>query len=170
MSGDPARHTRRFPGDPTELPSWTEAKNEQGERLIAIEDLLNLSKFEDFSQQLQNIHDFVHPWVGGTSPDDPNLGGDMGSIPVAAFDPIFYAHHTMIDRLWYMWQVKHGVNNIPSNYLPQVLAPFGATVEQVLDINALGYEYASSSAAAVPASPAPGGSGTTVGAAGDRTH
>ncbi len=166
MTDDPARRTRRFPGDPGELPSWTKSKNERGDRLVAIEDLLNLSKFEDFSHQLQNIHDFVHPWVGGISPDDPNLGGDMGSIPVAAFDPIFYAHHTMIDRLWYMWQVKHGVNNIPSNYLDRVLAPFAATVEQVLDINALGYEYASSSASAVPATSAPAAGGSPAAAAG----
>lgn len=164
MTGDPARRTRRFPGNPRELPSWTKTKNEQGDRLMAIEDLLNLSKFEDFSHQLQNIHDFVHPWVGGISPDDPNLGGDMGSIPVAAFDPIFYAHHTMIDRLWYLWQVKNGVDNIPPNYLNEVLAPFGATVKQVLDINALGYEYASSSAAAVPAAAAPAATGRGSGA------
>jgi tyrosinase len=154
MIDDPARRTRRFPGKPSELPNWTKTKSVQGDRLLAIDELLSLAKFEDFSHQLQNIHDFVHPWVGGISPDDPNLGGDMGSIPVAAFDPIFYAHHTMIDRLWYLWQIKHGVNNIPSNYLNQVLAPFGASVEQVLDINALGYEYASSIAAATAAGPA----------------
>jgi tyrosinase len=48
----------------------------------------------------------------------------------------------MIDRLWYLWQIKHGVNNIPPNLLPMVLQPFTLTVRDVLSINALGYEYA----------------------------
>ena len=39
MTGDPARRTRRFPGNPSELPSFTKSKTEQGDRLIAIEDL-----------------------------------------------------------------------------------------------------------------------------------
>lgn len=150
MPGDPARRTRRFPGDPSELPSWTQTKTEQGTRLLAIEDLLNLQSFVDFSAQIENIHDFVHPWAGGIDPQDANTGGDMGMIPVAAFDPLFYAHHTMIDRLWYLWQLKQGVNNIPAAYLNQVLAPFNATVQQVLDVTGLGYEYAGSSASAGP--------------------
>ena len=82
---------------------------------------------------------------------NPTWAATWALIPVAAFDPIFYAHHTMIDRLWYLWQVQEWrrTTSLP-NYLNEVLAPFGATVKQVLDINALGYEYASSSAAAVP--------------------
>jgi tyrosinase len=160
MPGDPARMTRRFPGDPSELPSWTKTKTEEGQQLMAIDELLNLQQFIDFSAQLENIHDFVHPWAGGIDPSDPNVGGDMGMIPVAAFDPLFYAHHAMIDRLWYLWQLKHGVNNIPGAYLNQVLAPFSLTVAQVLDITALGYEYAGSSAAAGPnVSPAAAGGG-----------
>jgi polyphenol oxidase len=35
-------------------------------------------------------------WTG--SPDDPNP--DMGNLSLAARDPIFYAHHCNIDRLW----------------------------------------------------------------------
>ena len=147
---EPARQTRRFPGDPQQLPSWTEPRDEDGTELLAIDDLLKLPSFVDFSQQLQNIHDFVHPWVGGTDPNDPNVGGDMGTIPRAAFDPIFYAHHTMVDRLWYLWQLKHGTANIPAQYLDKALAPFALTVRQVLDIGALGYEYAGSSATAGP--------------------
>jgi tyrosinase len=50
----------------------------------------------------------------------------------------------MIDRLWYLWQIRHGVNNIPPDLLSMVLQPFSLTVRDVLDINALGYEYAAS--------------------------
>jgi tyrosinase len=71
----------------------------------------------------------------------------MGSIATSAFDPAFWAHHAMIDRLWYLWQLRHGVNNIPANYLDKALFP-GYTVGQVLDVRALGYDYASAAVAA----------------------
>lgn len=31
----------------------------------------------------------------------------MGQIVYAAFDPIFWAHHCMIDPLWRIWQLRH---------------------------------------------------------------
>ena len=39
-------------------------------------------------------HDRVHGYVGGS----------MGQVPTAAFDPIFWSHHSMVDRIWYLWQ------------------------------------------------------------------
>jgi tyrosinase len=48
----------------------------------------------------------------------------------------------MIDRLWYVWQLRQGINNISPELLPLVLQPFGLTVRDVLNVNALGYEYA----------------------------
>jgi tyrosinase len=134
MPDDPARRTRRFPGDPGELPT-----PEQVDRLLGLRD------FIDFSTQVQDLHDQIHGWAGGIDPANPDQGGDMGSIASAAFDPLFWAHHAMIDRLWYLWQLEHGVDNIPPDYLRQSLAPFGYTVEQVLDTRRLGYEYATSS-------------------------
>lgn len=118
---DPARQTQRAPDDPSNLPT---ADGVQG--------LLGLGNYVDFSNQLQDIHDNIHGWVGG----------DMGVIAVSAFDPIFWSHHCMIDRIWYLWQLQNGVNNIPANYLDMALAPFAMTVRDVLDINQLGYEYA----------------------------
>lgn len=149
MPGDRARRTRRFPGSPGDLP----AMNQNTPANPSIESLLNLSSFVDFSNQVQDVHDFIHGWAGGTNPRNPNQGGDMGNIGVAAFDPLFWAHHAMIDRLWYLWQLRHGVNNIPPNYLNRVLAPFPYTVSQVLDVHSLGYDYASSSST----TSAPGG-------------
>ena len=122
------RQTRRFPGNPAQLPTATK-----------ITDLLNLGHFNDFSNQLENIHDFIHGWTGG---NNGSIGGDMSSLATAAWDPIFYSHHCMIDRLWYVWQSKHGINNIPASLLPLVLTPFNMKVQDVLSINALGYEYA----------------------------
>jgi tyrosinase len=147
MPGDPARTTRRFPGDPSELPSMDQPDPAAG--LPSVDDVLSLSQYVDFSNQLQNVHDFIHGWTGGVNPDDPNEGGDMGSIAVSAFDPIFWAHHAMIDRLWNLWQLRWGTNNIPADYLGKVLAPFQFTVRDVLDIRELGYDYAIASSTSV---------------------
>ncbi len=125
MNGQPERRTTRNPGNPAELPSPEE-----------LDDLLDLTDFRDFSDQLQDIHDGIHGWVGG----------DMGSIATSAFEPVFWAHHTMIDRAWYLWQQRHGVTNIPVQYLDRALFP-GLTVQQVLDVRALGYDYAAASVA-----------------------
>lgn len=144
MPDDPARRTRRFPGPPDELPFMDRDQPLDRPRLRAINTLLGLTKFTDFTNQLQNVHDFMHGWCGGTNPADPTQGGDMGVIATSAFDPIFWAHHCMIDRLWYLWQLKNGVSNVPSSYLARPLAPFGKTVADVLDITQLGYEYATS--------------------------
>lgn len=122
------RMTRRFPGNPSALPTQAQVTN-----------LLNLNQYTDFTNQLENIHDGIHGWTGG---NNGTIGGDMGSLGTAAWDPIFWSHHCMIDRLWNLWQLKHGVNNITPSLLPMVLQPFGLKVQDVLSINALGYEYA----------------------------
>jgi tyrosinase len=137
MDGTPAGPTERQPGDPSQLPSMTRTDPALGPGLHSINYLLGLTSYVDFSNQLQNIHDAVHGWVGGA----------MGSVPTSAFDPIFYSHHCMIDRVWYLWQLKHGPHNIPANYPDKVLAPFHLTVAQVLDVRSLGYDYATSVAA-----------------------
>jgi tyrosinase len=112
--------TTRSTGAPAELPSAAE-----------IERILSIPTFEEFSSELQNQHDAVHGWTGG----------DMGVVATSAFDPIFWSHHAMIDRLWYLWQVRHGVANIPPNYLNLVLAPWNLTVKDVLSVTELGYTY-----------------------------
>jgi tyrosinase len=97
-----------------------------------IEEVLLLGSFKDFTEQLENYHNNVHVWVGG----------DMGDIPFAAFDPIFWAHHAMIDRIWRIWQLEHSKSAMPASLLNQALPPFNMTVAQTLDTDALGYDYA----------------------------
>jgi tyrosinase len=65
----------------------------------------------------------------------------MGDVTTASYDPVFFAHHCMIDRIWYLWQVKNG-NRVPQALLDLPLVPFGKTVRDVLDVQLLGYEYA----------------------------
>ena len=71
----------------------------------------------------------------------------MASVATAAYDPIFWAHHCMIDRLWYLWQLDHAGAGIPARLLDRALAPFPMTVRDTLDVTRLGYDYAGSTAA-----------------------
>lgn len=97
-----------------------------------VQQALDAPTFIDFSNFAESVHDNVHVWVGGT----------MSEVPVAAFDPIFWAHHCTIDRLWYLWQLGHPGGDPPRSILGRALAPFPMTVADTLSINALGYEYA----------------------------
>lgn len=91
-----------------------------------------VSDFETFNDLIETVHDSIHGFVGG----------DMASVATAAYDPIFFAHHAMIDRLWYLWQLEHGVDNFPEALKSMTLAPFNTTIEEVLNVQELGYEYA----------------------------
>jgi tyrosinase len=113
--------TVRAPGPPEELPTAD-----------IIQSVLSEATFDGFTGRLEDQHNQVHGWVGGS----------MSIIPLAAFDPVFWAHHTMIDRLWYMWQLNNPNGGVGSVPLTQALEGFPLTVSQVLNINQLGYEYA----------------------------
>ena len=87
--------------------------------------------FADFSLLVESIHAGVHTWVGGA----------MSLISVASYDPLFWAHHAMVDRLWYLWQLETQ-GRPPAELLDHALPPFPMTVRDTLDISRLGYEYA----------------------------
>jgi tyrosinase len=99
---------------------------------IDVSDILDDSDWASVSDRLEDLHDQVHVWVGG----------DMQDVTTAAYDPLFFAHHCMIDRLWYLWQVRYGNGGIPRDLLSLSLRPFGLTFAEVLDTQRLGYEYA----------------------------
>ena len=46
--------------------------------------------FLAFQKKIETIHDDMHVWTGGI----------MVDIEWAAYDPLFFAHHTMVDRAW----------------------------------------------------------------------
>jgi tyrosinase len=122
--GRPApERTLRQPNAPGALPLPT---RDEIRRALLINDFL------DFSSQIEELHGRVHVWVGGT----------MASIAFAAFDPIFWAHHTMIDRLWRLWQLRHPNARPPASILADALPPFRMTVRETLDVTELGYDYA----------------------------
>jgi tyrosinase len=113
--------TRRTPSLSTPLPT-----PEQITALLAIPD------FDTFSGELDDIHGGIHMWVGG----------HMSKLAYSAYDPIFWHHHAMIDRLWRMWQLQHGKAGPPESLWDASLPPFGMSVRQTLSVTTLGYDYA----------------------------
>lgn len=64
---------------------------------------------------LESPHNSMHLAVGGF--DVPGQGdfssvsganGDMGENDTAGLDPIFFFHHCFVDRVFWLWQKKHG--------------------------------------------------------------
>ena len=52
------------------------------------------------------------------------VNGDMGSVPTAAIDPIFYLHHANVDRLWDLWLAQGGGRADPINDSTWKSTPF----------------------------------------------
>ncbi|KAK1700074.1 hypothetical protein BDP55DRAFT_645836 [Colletotrichum godetiae] len=55
------------------------------------------SKKDEFFHwgSIEDVHNAVHDYIGG----------NMGFPAISAFDPIFWLHHTNIDRIFAIWQV-----------------------------------------------------------------
>jgi tyrosinase len=104
-----------------------------------VDAVLAEADFATFTALVEELHNQVHVWTGGPR-------GHMGQVPWAAFDPIFWAHHAMVDRLWRLWQLRHNAPGPPQASWDQTLPPFPMTIRQTLDVTGLGYDYASSTA------------------------
>ncbi len=106
-----------------------------------------------FNQDLDfGVHGNVHVLVGNSR--------NMGSVPWAASDPIFWMHHCNIDRLWASWNAAGRKNPTDSSWLNQsfVFADANgqrvvATIKDFTDISKLGYKY--QALESVPACPTP---------------
>jgi len=101
----------------------------------AIPKAQNQPDFPHFTGHLQGPHSSIHVWVGGPQ-------GDMSTSALAAFDPIFWSHHAMVDFQWAKWQKKNPGAHIDG--LAMTLKGFEPiTVGDVLDhTNALlNYTY-----------------------------
>lgn len=83
-----------------------------------------------YNKYYPTVHNALHQFIGGDSANE-NL---------TAFDPSFWIIHCANDRHWWLWQLNNPGANPPR--LNDVLERTGKTVGEVLDINKLGYEYA----------------------------
>lgn len=96
---------------------------------------MTMNDYMRFSNTFDNgAHGTVHVVTGGQNPASklPNHIGDMGSIISAAYDPIFWLHHAMVDKVWFDWQAKFGNSTVPAHVLTTVVYG-GFTGAQVLD-------------------------------------
>jgi len=57
--------------------------------------------FSAFGELEGTPHNTVHGFVGG----------DMGYVPTAARDPVFWAHHCMVDCIWAEWNIGRKQRN-----------------------------------------------------------
>jgi tyrosinase len=86
------------------------------------------------------LHGNIHVLVGTTT--------NMGNVPTAANDPIFWAHHCNIDRLWASWNAGGRQNPNDPTFLDKTFVFADASGQRVvakisdfLAIAPLGYGY-----------------------------
>ena len=56
---------------------------------------------------IESLHDDIHNAVGGNWDSDNSARGTFYFLDASAFDPIFWMHHAMVDRMLVMFQVLH---------------------------------------------------------------
>ena len=93
-------------------------------------------------------HGPIHNYVGGVN---GNEVGDMTDFETAARDPIFFAHHGNLDRLWETWRRDPRRKATEPNTNPFLShafvftwldgTPMSITVADTLDTTKLGYVY-----------------------------
>lgn len=132
---------RRFGNDISSLPTINEVNNAVWIRNYDSSPYSNTSTnsarnaIEGFINT--QLHNRVHRWVGQTmrTSGAPN-------------DPLFYLHHSMIDRMWCRWQSGNGLTAYAPNSggpfrhnLNDPMLPWDITPNQMLNYNNLGYSY-----------------------------
>jgi tyrosinase len=151
---NPLWHYQRWPGGNHNIIFEAYPSPDDVTRTLQIDNFFTFgSGPEDnhFFGALENIHNLIHNFSGGVNPNyDPKSGepmniqnpanGDMVNAGRTAFDPIFWAHHANIDRLWFEWQRLHP-NGGPDDPT-ELLTPWNMTVADTYSIAKLGYEYA----------------------------
>ena len=134
-----SHHARALPRrSPAALPTQADLQG-----ALALED------FHAFSGRIEELHNSVHAWVGRP----------LDTLTTAAFDPLFWALQATVDRAWRLWQQRHPESGPTAEEQEVLLDPFGLHFGEVLDTQALGYDYEEG-----PAPARPGYISDTVGA------
>ncbi|XP_058106934.1 polyphenol oxidase, chloroplastic-like [Magnolia sinica] len=72
----------------------------------------------DYAGYLENLHNVVHVWTGTTDSEN-NYNFDLGNFIRSARDPIFYAHHSNMDRVWEIYRAQNkgstNLNHLETN-------------------------------------------------------
>jgi hypothetical protein len=106
--------------------SWTLAVQSD------IDAILSHSDYFGFSDPLEQAHNNVHNWVGGNTMPDPSK---------SPHDPMFWLHHSNVDRIWAQWQASHPAIMAPLAGPDAVMDPWPQTVSDANNINSFFYYY-----------------------------
>ncbi|OAE30868.1 hypothetical protein AXG93_2615s1230 [Marchantia polymorpha subsp. ruderalis] len=107
---------------------------------------------------MESVHNVAHEWTGLINDPDHPDNEDMGNFIYAARDPIFYTHHSNVDRLWDVWKTipdkvtKSGIRKrmdyMSRDFLDTEFTFFDENQNMVivkvrdsLDSSKLGYKY-----------------------------
>jgi tyrosinase len=94
------------------------------------------------------LHNVVHLWTGGMWKDESGATHSGSMVPNASpADPVFFLHHSNVDRIWAIWQSEHPDQSFPASaagFTPQTLMwPWlDRTIESMETTPPLGYVYA----------------------------
>jgi tyrosinase len=124
------------------LTRWSLTRNWDPSQLADAADLNAVKAFPGTFDGFQStLEGLVH---GGTH---NAVGGDMAGS-ASPTDPLFWLHHSFIDKVWADWQASPNGKNPPNTTeklkpaTMQTGVSFGVKVSSVLSIAALGYSYA----------------------------
>ena len=108
-----------------------------GDLATSAQNALNSNNFSSFQNAINSPHGGVHVRVGG----------NMASVALAGYDPIFYFHHANVDRLWATWQSSH-TTSLPASESNFALEPFNkafssswSTGSDYMTTDQLGFRY-----------------------------
>nr|AGX25261.1 mega-hemocyanin [Melanoides tuberculata] len=63
----------------------------------------------DFEVQFEVTHNAPHSWIGGTSPYG------MSTLEFSSYDPVFFLHHSNVDRQFAIWQALQKYRGLDYN-------------------------------------------------------
>ncbi len=107
-------------GRPIELPTKAE-----------IDQISSSKTFRQFTANLEGYHGLPHLWVGGT----------MATYSSPA-DPIFWLHHSNIDRIWSTWPDSQSKPpNIQEDNAEMTPWSYRTDEDRIEDTNLFGYTY-----------------------------
>jgi tyrosinase len=112
----------------TRSPGTQEALRRQADR---IQQVAQANDFATFEEGLEDVHNNIHVWVGGT----------MSGLQTAPADPLFYMLHANVDRIWWDWQQKHQGSHPALTGDDAILDPWRVTEPRTRDVTNFHYSY-----------------------------
>jgi tyrosinase len=123
--------------------------------LVPLRDLVHTAllapDYGSFTADLENPHDSLHVWTGG----------QMSQVAFAAYDPLFWSHHSFIEYVFCQWQDSH-TDAVPPVIDPRDFAPFSVTIDDVWNYRKLGYSYLPDNASDLQVAGMPAGPGAAA--------